>query len=155
MWEYKESDNSLIPIGRPIKNHRAYILDKSNSIVPIGVAGELCISGEGLARGYFNKEELTKEKFPENPYEKGNRMYKTGDLARWLWDGNIEFIGRIDNQVKIRGFRIELGEVESAMLSLDDIKEAVVITVDEKGSKCLCGYYVSGKISQQKSLEKH
>ena len=85
--------------------------------MPIGVAGELCISGDGLSRGYLNKEELTKEKFVDNPFEPGTKMYRTGDLARWLPDGNIEYLGRIDNQVKIRGFRIEIGEIENSFQS--------------------------------------
>ncbi|MDP4147599.1 MAG: amino acid adenylation domain-containing protein, partial [Bacillota bacterium] len=102
------SGYSNIPIGKPIANTRIYIANKNNKLQPVGVPGQLCISGEGLARGYLNRPELTAEKFVSNPYESGERMYKTGDLARWLPDGNIEFIGRIDHQVKIRGFRIEL-----------------------------------------------
>jgi fengycin family lipopeptide synthetase D len=105
-----------IPIGKPLANTRIYILDKFDRLQPEGIPGELCISGDGLARGYLNREDLTKEKFILNPYHPEERMYRTGDLARWLSDGNIEYLGRIDNQVKIRGFRIEIGEIELALL---------------------------------------
>ncbi|MCP5103053.1 MAG: amino acid adenylation domain-containing protein, partial [bacterium] len=107
-----------IPIGKPLPNVQLYILNKSGGIQPVGVAGELCISGAGVARGYLNNPELTAEKFTP--------LYKTGDLARWLTDGNIEFLGRIDFQVKIRGYRIELGEIESCLVRHPDVKEAVV-----------------------------
>ncbi|MCS4481577.1 AMP-binding protein [Clostridium botulinum] len=105
-----------IPIGKPISNSTAYIMDKYNKLLPIGVIGELCVGGDGVARGYLNREELNKEKFIENPYVKGEKIYKTGDLAKMLPDGNIDFLGRIDNQVKIRGYRIELGEIEKELL---------------------------------------
>mgnify|MGYP005834128821 CR=1 FL=1 len=133
-----------IPIGKPINNTRVYILSKDNSLQPIGVAGELCVSGDSLARGYLNKTELTAEKFIQNPFIPEERMYKTGDLARWLPDGNIEFLGRIDHQVKIRGFRIELGEIEAQLLANEAVKEAVVIDREDKdGSKYLCAYIIS------------
>ena len=128
-----------------LSNIQVYILGNNNTLHPIGVPGELCISGEGLARGYFNNPELTAEKFVENPFEPGKRMYKTGDLARWLADGNIEFLGRIDNQVKIRGFRIELGEIEANLLNIEGIKEAVVIAIGEGENKHLCGYVAAEK----------
>ncbi|MCK4260460.1 MAG: amino acid adenylation domain-containing protein, partial [Halanaerobiales bacterium] len=143
-----ESYNN-IPIGKPIANLQVYILDKNNKVQPIGVSGELCIAGDGLARGYLNRPELTEEKFVQNPFRINpfipeTRMYKTGDLARWLPDGNIEFLGRIDNQVKIRGFRIELGEIENQLLSHEEIKEAVVIDwIDDSGDKYLCAYIIS------------
>jgi len=131
-----------IPIGTPIENTQIYIMN-NNQLAPIGVAGELCISGDGLARGYLNKPELTAEKFIENPYKSGERIYKTGDLARWLPDGNVEFLGRIDHQVKIRGFRIELGEIEAQLLKKEKIKESVVIArEDEEGNKYICAYIV-------------
>ncbi|HYF81964.1 MAG TPA: amino acid adenylation domain-containing protein, partial [Clostridia bacterium] len=140
----KQNDN--IPIGKPISNTNIYIVDRNNKLQPIGTAGELCISGDGLARGYLNKPELTEEKFVPNPFEPGTRMYRTGDLARWLPDGNIEFLGRIDHQVKIRGFRIELGEIESRLLSHEHIKDAIVLAKDdENGSKYLCAYIVGEK----------
>ncbi|TKH36518.1 non-ribosomal peptide synthetase [Paenibacillus polymyxa] len=132
-----------IPIGRPLPNTRAYILGKKLEVNPIGIAGELYISGDGLAKGYLNKTGLTAERFVSNPFIKGERMYRTGDLARWLPDGNIEFLGRMDHQVKIRGFRIELGEIEAQLLRHASIKEAVVIVKeDQQKNKDLCAYFV-------------
>jgi thioester reductase-like protein len=119
-------------------------MDKNNNLLPIGIPGELCVGGDGIARGYLNREELTKEKFIENPYVKGEKIYKTGDLAKWLPDGNIQFIGRIDYQVKINGFRIELQEIEAKLLKYSKVKEAVVVDKeDENGDKYLCAYVVS------------
>ncbi|WP_160672477.1 non-ribosomal peptide synthetase [Clostridium sp. C8-1-8] len=158
IWHYNDeaSDNLSVPIGKPINNYSIYILDKNNSLLPIGVVGELCVSGEGLARGYLNREELTKEKFIDNPFEPGEKMYKTGDLARWLPDGNLEFMGRIDDQVKIRGFRIELGEIESQLLKEESIKEVVVIDREDKeGSKYLCAYFVSDKDIKAAELKEY
>ncbi len=149
----KEYDN--IPIGKSVANTQVYILDKNNKLQPIGIHGELCIGGESLARGYLYNTELTAEKFIKNPFAKDQRLYKTGDLARWLPDGNIEFLGRIDYQVKIRGFRIELGEIESSLLKLTGVKEAAVIDREEEGNKYLCAYLVSeaeysaGKLRQE------
>nr|WP_278046118.1 non-ribosomal peptide synthetase [Clostridium beijerinckii] len=135
--------NSIL-IGKPIRNTQIVILDRYNNILPIGVAGELYIAGHGLARGYLNRSELTAEKFIDNPFEPGTKMYKTGDLARWLPDGNIEYLGRIDNQVKIRGFRIELGEIESRILELENVIETTVLAKEDKnGEKYLCAYVVS------------
>ncbi|EJQ37641.1 amino acid adenylation domain-containing protein [Bacillus cereus BAG5X1-1] len=135
-----------IPIGKPMYNTKIYILNKQNQICPIGVAGELCISGAGLARGYLNNLTLTEEKFVENPFVSGERMYRTGDLASWMPDGNIEFIGRIDHQVKIRGYRIELGEIENQLLNHKDIKGAMVIArEDQNNHPYLCGYIISEK----------
>jgi len=132
-----------IPIGKPLENIQVYILDKINKLQPIGVPGELCISGEGLALGYLNNPELTVEKFIDHPFKEGEKLYRTGDLARWLPDGNIEFLGRIDHQVKIRGFRIELGEIENALLKHENIKESIVLAREEQGDKYLCAYVVS------------
>lgn len=133
-------------IGKPIGNIETYILDKSEQLVPIGIPGELHIGGIGLARGYINRPELTMEKFILSQFSKKEeaRLYKTGDLVRYLPEGNIEFIGRIDNQVKIRGFRVELAEVESVLTQHPDIREAVVLTrEDQTGSKQLVSYIVS------------
>ena len=117
------------PIGRPIDNTQIYILDRYLQPVPVGVPGELHIGGDGLARGYLNRPDLTEAKFIPNPFsnKSGSRLYKTGDKARYLPDGNIEFLGRIDNQVKIRGFRIELGEIEAVLSQHPGIRETVVI----------------------------
>jgi amino acid adenylation domain-containing protein len=118
-----------VPIGRPNSNSHVYILDKRMQPVPIGSPGELVVGGDGLARGYLNREELTKEKFIKSPFHPplSPYLYKTGDLARYLPDGNIEFIGRLDDQVKIRGYRVELGEIEAILKEHDQISEAVVI----------------------------
>jgi len=132
-----------VPIGRAIANVTTYILDSNLQPVPIGIPGELYVGGDGLARGYLNRPELTQEKFIPNPFGVG-RLYKTGDLARYLPDGNIEFIGRIDNQVKIRGFRIELGEIETVLTQYQELKEAVVIVrEDQPGEKQLVAYIVA------------
>ena len=98
-------------------NTKVYILDSNLELLPIGISGNLYISGDGLTRGYLNRPELTKEKFIDNPFIKGELMYNTGDLAKWLQDGNIEFLGRKDQQIKLRGYRIELGEIENTILS--------------------------------------
>jgi len=140
-----------IPIGKPISNYKIYIIDKNKNLCPIGTPGELCISGIALARGYLNRPELNTEKYIANIYatddEKRNgydRLYKTGDLARWLSDGNIEFLGRIDFQVKIRGFRIELGEIETKLVGLSGVEDAAVLAHNDSfGNKFLCAYYVS------------
>lgn len=117
-----------VPIGKPIDNIRMYVVGPGDRLQPIGVPGELCISGIGLARGYMNRPDLTAEKFVPCPYEpEGNRMYRTGDLARWRDDGQLEYLGRLDHQVKIRGYRIELGEIEAVLMSHEDIHEAVVL----------------------------
>ncbi len=131
-----------IPIGKPIQNTQVYIL-QGTSLCGIGVPGELCIAGVGLARGYLNNPELTAQKFIKNPFGEG-RLYRTGDLARWLPDGNIEFLGRVDDQVKIRGYRIELGEVESALRRIDGIQDAAVIVREDKtGEPSIHAYLVS------------
>lgn len=133
--------HTAISVGKPIGNTKIYILDRHNKLVPIGVPGELCISGKGVARGYLNLSELTKEKFIKNPFGEG-RLYRTGDFARWMSDGNIEYLGRIDEQVKIRGFRIELGEVASLLRKQTGVKEAAVIVREDKADKVLQGYVV-------------
>ncbi len=134
-----------VPIGKPINNTQVYILDSHLQPVPIGVAGELHVGGDGLARGYLNNPELTAEKFIDNPFGDG-RLYKTGDLACYLPDGNIEYLGRIDNQVKIRGFRIELGEIETVLNSHPQIQQAIVIArEDEPGNKQLVAYLITNE----------
>ncbi|AOX00349.1 hypothetical protein BJP34_13585 [Moorena producens PAL-8-15-08-1] len=143
-----------VPIGRAIANLQTYILDRHLQPLPIGVPGELYIGGVQLARGYLNRPELTQEKFIPSPFSKepGSRLYKTGDLARYLRDGNIEFLGRIDNQVKIRGFRIELPEIEATLTENPQVKEAVVIAREDiPGDKQLVAYFVSGETVPTKS----
>ncbi|UCH94058.1 MAG: amino acid adenylation domain-containing protein [Candidatus Aminicenantes bacterium] len=126
---------SNVCIGKPIANYQVYILDKYGNLLPIGVAGELCVTGSGVTRGYLNRPELTAEKF--------HAVYKTGDLARWLSDGNIEFLGRIDRQVKVRGYRIELGEIENQLANIENIKKTVVVEERRKsGQNYLAAYVV-------------
>ncbi|MCS4459771.1 non-ribosomal peptide synthetase, partial [Clostridium botulinum] len=152
----KVNNIEIIPIGKPMANYKLYIIDKYNKLLSIGVPGELCISGDGVARGYLNNLELTELKFIDNPFEPGTKMYKTGDLARWLPDGNIEFLGRIDNQVKIRGFRIELSEIENRLLQYESVKEAAVVVKEKKDKeKYVCGYVVSEKNLEELDLKSH
>jgi amino acid adenylation domain-containing protein len=140
---------SCIPIGRPIANTQIYLLDSNLKPVPVGVPAELHVGGAGVARGYLNRPELTREKFIPNPFVVGERLYKTGDLARYLPDGNIEFLGRIDHQVKIRGFRIELGEIESVLADNPAVGQAVVLLrEDDHGENCLVAYIVPGQRSK-------
>ena len=120
-----------VPIGKPLANMRAYVLDAQRRPVPVGVAGEIYIGGRGVARGYLNRAELNAERFVDNPFIAGERLYKTGDLARWLPDGAIEFIGRNDHQVKIRGLRIELGEIEARLAQLPGVRAAVVLARED------------------------
>ncbi|WP_407885538.1 non-ribosomal peptide synthetase, partial [Scytonema sp. NUACC26] len=136
--------NSTVPISHPIANTQLYILDQYNQLVPVGVPGELCIGGEGLARGYFHKPDLTAEKFIPNPFsDKSTRLYKTGDLARYLPNGEIEYIGRTDNQVKLRGFRIELGEIETLISQHPGVRETVVaIHSSQADSQRIVAYVV-------------
>ena len=120
---------------------------------PIGVPGELYIAGEGLARGYLNRPELTREKFVANPFAPGTRMYRTGDRARWLEDGNIQYLGRMDTQVKIRGFRIELGEIEARLNQHPEIEDSVVIVRGEESNKQLIAFYRARETQADQMVE--
>ncbi len=132
-----------IPYGKPIQNSQYYILDANLKPLPIGIPGDLYISGECLSLCYINDDELTSSKYIENPFQAGQRMYKTGDIARWFSDGNMEFLGRSDNQVKIRGFRIELGEIENVLNQIDFVDSAVVVAKeDHNREKYLVAYYL-------------
>jgi len=143
-----------ISIGKPIDNVQLHILGAYNELVPLGVSGELCISGHGVARGYLNRIELTAEKFVADPFNKGSKIYKTGDLARWLPDGNIEYMGRKDEQVKIRGYRIELGEIEGVLQQCEYVSQAVVLAKDNsEGSKRLVAYIVPSGDFEKEAIQ--
>jgi amino acid adenylation domain-containing protein len=145
-----ENFADTVPIGKPINGRKVYVLDPLGTLTPIGTPGELCIGGAGLARGYLNQDKLTQEKFINNSFasqsdiEKGyTRLYKTGDLVRWLANGNLEFLGRNDSQIKLRGFRIELGEIESALNEQSSIQQAVVIVRGEMENQYLAAFFVA------------
>ncbi|WP_248549774.1 non-ribosomal peptide synthetase, partial [Paenibacillus odorifer] len=135
--------DKTVTIGSPNANMRFYVVDPNGQLQPIGVAGELCIAGDGVGRGYINQPELTTEKYVDNPFDPGTLMYRTGDLARWQPDGNLIYMGRMDHQVKIRGYRIECGEIEVCLKEHEYIRQAVVLSRnDEQGQAYLCAYLV-------------
>lgn len=153
-----KDDNPRIPIGKPIDNIKAYVVDKYNRLLPIGACGELWISGVQVSRGYLNRPEQMEKAYISNPFnqdEKYNRIYKTGDIVRWFSDGNIDFVGRQDKQVKIRGFRIELTEIEKVVRDYEDVLDATTVAFDdEAGNKYICAYVVSNqKIDEEKMKE--
>jgi acyl carrier protein len=160
-WECrKDTLERIVPIGRPVGNTQAYILDQNMQPVPIGVPGELCIGGVQVARGYLNRPELTAERFISDPFSKqrGRKLYRTGDLTRFRPDAGIEFLGRIDHQVKIRGYRIELGEIESALRQHSAISDVIVMArEDVPGDKRLIAYVVMKPDQKMKTseLQKH
>ncbi|WP_045771264.1 AMP-binding protein, partial [Xanthomonas albilineans] len=144
-WKHAGS----LPIGHPIANTRIYILDTYGAPVPIGVVGELYLGGDGVGRGYLNRDDLTAERFLTDPFstDPTARMYRTGDLGRWRVDGVIEFVGRNDHQVKIRGFRIELGEIEARLSAHAEVRECVVVALDAaaENDKRLVAYWVGAE----------
>lgn len=150
----KGNKYDFIPIGKPISNVKAFVMNKELQPVAVGVPGELCIGGVAVSEGYLNKAELTNEKFVECDYAHG-RIYKTGDLVRLLDNGNIEYISRIDNQVKIRGFRIELGEIETRLLEHEKINHAAVLVKNENGEDYICAYIVTNDHISIAELKRH
>ncbi|MGG4399816.1 amino acid adenylation domain-containing protein [Paenibacillus amylolyticus] len=144
-----------VPIGRPIHNTKAYILNAQGHLLPVGVAGELYISGEGVAERYVGDPDLTLNRFMEDPFCPGQRMYRTGDRVRWMSNGCIEFLTRIDHQVKIRGHRIEPGEIESRLIQHSDVQEAVVVPRQDNTGHYLCAYIVSSEGFQEQELRKY
>ena len=149
-------DSRKLSIGKPLQNEEIYIVNSNHELQPIGVVGELCIGGCGVAKGYLNKPDLTQEKFVTNPWVSGEKMYKTGDLARWNPDGNLEFFGRKDDQVKIRGYRIELGEIENALLQYDAIEEAItLVKTNDKNEKSLIAFIVSSQELNTSEVRTH
>lgn len=153
--DVSEWSPATVPIGRPIANAQAYIVDQRMQPVPVGVPGELCIGGTGIAKGYLNQPQQTGERFVSDPFSNhpGARVYRTGDLARWLPDGNIEFLGRLDQQVKIRGFRVEPAEIESVLKENTLVKQAIVVARSENDEKRLVAYVVATSKSSQSSTE--
>jgi amino acid adenylation domain-containing protein len=148
--------SNSIPIGKPIANTQVYVLNESLSLCPIGVSGELFVSGYGLARGYLHNPDLTEQKFLPNPFRAGELMYRTGDLVRKLPNGDIDYLGRVDDQVKIRGYRIELGEIESLLSGYsDDIIQGAVEAVVLEGEKTLVAYYVTQKTIDKSDLKEY
>lgn len=150
---FKKLDNADITIGKPIANTQIYIVDKHMHPVPIGVQGELCIAGDGVGAGYLNRPELTAERFIDNPFGEGI-LYKSGDLAKWREDGEIEFIGRNDFQVKIRGLRIELGEIQNAVSAVEGISQAVVVVRKDSTDRQLICVFYTGNIVETGAIRK-
>ena len=147
---------NTIPIGKPFSNTRVYVLSKEMEVCPTGVPGQLYIAGDGISRGYVHNESLTNQKFIKDPFsqEENKKMYVTGDLVKYLEDGNIEFIGRADDQVKIRGYRVELGEIESILQQSEQVKHAVVLArEDSQGNKRLVGYIVPQEDFDKEEIE--
>ncbi|MFL1674599.1 non-ribosomal peptide synthetase, partial [Paenibacillus dendritiformis] len=145
---------SVPPIGKPIANSQILILDRDRSLTPIGCMGELYVSGDAVGKGYLNRSELDLQKFTNNPYDPAKRMYRTGDYAKWLPDGNIEFLGRVDYQLKIRGYRVELREIESRLFMLDLVRESFVTIKEDRGQTHIVAYVVLKEDAQTTEVQK-
>jgi amino acid adenylation domain-containing protein/thioester reductase-like protein len=146
------TEDTLPIIGKPISNNQVYIMDKHQNLLPVGTPGEICVTGDGLARGYLNQPELTERKFIRNPFDITKKLYCTGDIARRLPDGNIEFIGRIDHQVKLNGHRIELYEIKEKLMKHESIQLAIVVVNDNQN---LCAYYTVKKAVKVSDLRRY
>ncbi len=149
----QEINSQINTIGVPLPHANVLLMDSYQQLVPKGIKGEMYVGGLGVARGYLNNEELTDQKFIENPFQAGERLYRSGDLARWLDNGELEYLGRADHQVKIRGYRIELGEIQSQIQNVEDIKEALVLTRERRGFKYLVAYCISNKVLSASDLK--
>ncbi|WP_026475903.1 non-ribosomal peptide synthetase [Alkaliphilus transvaalensis] len=148
-------ENSFrLPVGKPMDNMQVYILNHKGELQPVGISGEVYIGGKGVSCGYVNNQLLTQERYIDNPFIKGEKMYKTGDIARWRWDGNIDYIGRVDHQIKLRGLRIELGEIENVIKNFHGITQSkVLVKEDENKGQYLCGYVVADNEVDIKDLK--
>ncbi|MDQ0858860.1 amino acid adenylation domain-containing protein [Bacillus sp. V2I10] len=144
-FDIEKDIGTSVPIGMPAQNTKIYLLDSDLRHVPMGAVGEIYISGDGVTRGYLNKLDLTRDRFIPNPFSSGERMYRSGDLARFIDESKIEFLGRADNQIKVRGFRIELGEIERNLLNHPSIRDAVVVDREDHDGNYLCAYYIEKK----------
>jgi amino acid adenylation domain-containing protein len=153
----EEDVSAAVPIGRPISNTQVYVLDSHRNPVPVGIRGEIYVGGDGLGLGYWNRAELTAERFVENPIapEESKRLYRTGDMGRWRGDGEIEYLGRVDGEVKVRGMRIELGEIESVLVSHAGVREAAVERVEEGGEVRLVAYLVAEGAPSVRELRRY
>jgi amino acid adenylation domain-containing protein/non-ribosomal peptide synthase protein (TIGR01720 family) len=147
-----EDEEDILSIGKPLKHADMFVLDKNNHLVPVGIDGELCVGGNTLSNGYLNLPELTKERFVANPYKPSSKMYKTGDVVRWLENGDIRFIGRKDKQVKVNGFRIELDEIEEALNKHEAVSKSIAIVIEREGEKELASYSVTSSETDPESL---
>ncbi|MGV3610689.1 MAG: amino acid adenylation domain-containing protein [Fluviicola sp.] len=155
MYRFRDGQYDSIPIGTPVGYTQAYILDSGNNLMPIGVEGEICLSGLSVAKGYLNREELTAEKFCENPFVPGYRMYRTGDLGKWMPDGKLAYIGRMDDQVKVRGYRIELGEIQYRIEQLESVQHAVVVVREIQGENTIVAYWQSTEVVAEDVISEH
>lgn len=153
MYRFEDGNHDSIPIGKPVGYTQLYILDQASNLMPVGVEGEICLSGLSVAKGYLNKPELTAEKFIKNPFVEGQSMYKTGDIGKWLPDGKVAYIGRMDDQVKVRGYRIELGEIQYRIEQINEVEQAIVIVKEIHGENTIVAYWKSVKKLEQQKVE--
>jgi amino acid adenylation domain-containing protein len=149
IYRFAEDGHEDVPIGIPVGDTQVYILDANQNLLPIGIDGEIYLSGQSVAKGYFNREDLTAERFIENPFVAGQRMYRTGDIGRWLPSGEVAFVGRTDDQVKVRGFRIELGEIQFLLEQQEGVDAAVVVVSEVHGEPTIVAYWEGSQEDEQ------